>query len=231
MKSVSLIANSGIQFYTFKVNLSQKKQVMKLSADFFEKEEIDAQGNKEYSFVLPYYHEKKQQFIELTDEIISIATDSVTGEIDESKIPAHLIQKIPEHKIVTVRANEAIQTFESTWIPIPYLRKSYDGKKFQQGPETWAMLWINRIPGTNDNSPYTHNIVLAFDTQCNENQQAYLTPTTNDAQNSVFECATHWQDNSFLIARDWYQEWLKGLFDKRMYEMGKNTEDYFFLQF
>lgn len=229
MKSVSLIANSGIQFYTFKVNLSHKNQVMKISADFFEKEEIDAQGNKEYSFVLPYYHEKKQQFIELTDEIISIASNVQTGEIDEDKIPSHLIHKIPEHKIVTVRANEALQTYENTWIPIPYLRKSYDGKKFQQGPETWSMLWISRIPGTNDNSQYTHNIVLAFDTQCNEQQQAYLTPTTNDAQNSVFECATQWSDNSFLVARDWYQEWLKGLFDKKMKEMGKNTEDYFFL--
>ncbi len=229
MKTISLIANSGIQFYSFKVNLSHKNPVMKLSSDFFEKEEIDAEGNKEYSFVIPYYHEKKQQFIELTDEIASVAINPVTGEIDEDKIPPHLMQRIPEHKIITVRANEALQTFESTWLPIPYLRKSYDGKTFQQGPETWAMIWISRIPGTNDNSKYTHTVVLAFDTHCEDNQQEYLVPTVNDAQNSVFECATRWQDNSFLIARDWYQEWLKGVFDNKMQEFGKNIEDYFFL--
>ena len=66
MKNISLIANSGIQFYSFKVNLGLKTDAMKISADFFEKEEIDAEGNKEYTFVFPHYLEKKQYFIELS---------------------------------------------------------------------------------------------------------------------------------------------------------------------
>lgn len=229
MKNISLIANSGIQFFSFKVNLGLKTDAMKISADFFEKEEIDAEGNKEYTFVFPYYLEKKQYFIELSDEITALAMNFQSGEIDEDKIPAHLIQKIPEHKISTVRAREALQTFENTWLPLPYLRKSYDGKKFQQGPETWAMFWYSRIPGTTENSKFTHNIVLAFDTKTEENSQTYLTPTNNDAKNSVFECATHWKDNSFFFARDWVQEWLKGDFDKKMEEQGRKDEDYFFM--
>ncbi|MEA3450569.1 MAG: virulence factor SrfB, partial [Bacteroidota bacterium] len=229
MKNISLIANSGVQFHSFKVNLGLKTSAMKTSADFFEKEEIDAEGNKEYTFVFPHYHEKKQYFIELSDEITALAMDFSTGDIDEDKIPSHLIQKIPEHKIITVRARESLQTFENTWMPIPYLRKSYDGKKFQQGPETWAMIWYSRIPGTTEKSKYTHNVVLAFDTKCEDNDQAYLSPTTNDAKNSIFECATHWKDNSFYFARDWIQEWLKGDFDKKMEELGKKDEDYFFM--
>lgn len=229
MNSISLIADSGIQFHSFKVNLGLKSAAMKVSADFYEKEEIDSEGNKEYTFVFPYYLEKKQYFIELNDEITSIAMDPISGEINEDKIPGHLIQKIPEHKIITVRANEALQIFENTWIPIPYLRKSYDGKKFQQGPETWAMMWYSSIAGSNEKSKYTHNIVIAFDTKTQDNPQAYLTPTSNDAQNSVFECATHWKDNSFFFARDWVQEWLKSDFDKKMQEIGKNIDEYFFL--
>ncbi len=229
MKNISLIANSGVQFFSFKINLGLKTPAMKISADFFEKEEIDAEGNKEYTFVFPYYLEKKQYFIELSDEITALAMNTITGEIDEEKIPPHLIQKIPEHKIITVRARDALQTFENTWLPIPYLRKSYDGKKFQQGPETWSMIWYSRIPGVNENSKYTHNVVLAFDTKSQDNDQAYLTPTKNDAKNSVFECATHWKDNSFFFARDWVQEWLKGDFDKKMENLGRKDEDYFFM--
>ncbi len=56
MKDISLIADSGIQFHSFKINLGQKSQAMKLSGDFFEKEDEDIDGNKEYTFVFPYYH-------------------------------------------------------------------------------------------------------------------------------------------------------------------------------
>jgi len=228
-KNFSLIADSGIQFYTSKINLGTKSNALKVNLDFFEKLEEDIEGNKEYTFVFPYYYEKLQRYIELTDEIRKVAADPATGDIEEEKIPKNLIVKIPEHKIITVRAREAVESYEGMWLPIPYLRKSYDGKKFQQGPETWSMFWYSRIPGTNENSKYTHNVVLAFDTKCEDNDQAYLTPTENDAKNSVFECATHWKDNSFFFAREWVQEWLKGDFDKKMEEQNKDNEGYFFM--
>jgi hypothetical protein len=189
MADFSLIANSGIQFHSVKVNLGMKADAMKVNGDFYEKLEEDIEGNKEITFVFPYYHEKLQKYIEFTEEIQKVATDPATGEIVEARIPQNLIKPIPEHKIVTVRAREAVESYEGVWIPIPYLRKSYDGTKFQQGPETWAMMWISRISGTDDDSEYTHNVVLAFDTRCEDNQEAYLTPTVKDAQNSVFECA------------------------------------------
>jgi len=232
MKDISLIADSGIQFHSFKINLGQKSQAMKLSGDFFEKEDEDIDGNKEYTFVFPYYHEKKQRFIELTDEIQKIAMDPNTRDIDEDKIPSHLMNKISEHKIITVRAREAVQTFEGMWLPIPYLRKSYDGKKFQQGPETWAMIWFSRISGVavdDETSKFTHNVVLAFDTKTSDENEEYLTPTSRDAQNSIFECATHWQDNFHFCARGWVQDWLKSEFEKRQKAAGKRTDEYFFL--
>ena len=230
MAEFSLIANSGIQFYTLKINLGLKSPALKTNADFYEKMEEDIEGNKEFTFVFPYYHEKSQKYIELTDEIKKVAMDVESGEVDESKIPQHLIQKIPEHKIITVRAREAIESYEGIWIPIPYLRKSYDGKKFQQGPETWAMMWFSRLSGINEEtSEFTHNVVLAFDTRCQENEEMYLTPTTRDAQNSVFECATKPNDNFFFCARGWVQDWLKVEFDKKRTLLGKQKEDYLFL--
>jgi len=230
MADISLIANSGIQFHTLKINLGQKSNAMKLSGDFFEKMEEDIDGNKEFTFVFPYYHEKSQRFIELTDEIRKIAMDNDSGEIDEDKIPKHLMAKIPEHKIITVRAREAVEAYEGIWLPIPFLRKSYDGKKFQQGPETWAMAWFSRISGVNeDTDEFTHNVVLAFDTRTEEGGEVYLTPTTRDAQNSVFECATHWKDNFFFCARSWVQDWLKMEFDKKREALGKKNDEFLFL--
>ncbi len=229
MADFSLIANSGIQFHSVKVNLGMKADAMKVNGDFYEKLEEDIEGNKEITFVFPYYHEKLQKYIEFTEEIQKVATDPATGEIVEARIPQNLIKPIPEHKIVTVRAREAVESYEGVWIPIPYLRKSYDGTKFQQGPETWAMMWISRISGTDDDSEYTHNVVLAFDTRCEDNQEAYLTPTVKDAQNSVFECAVKPDDNFFFCARPWVQDWLKNEFEKKRAALGKHDEDYNFL--
>ncbi len=230
MKPVSLIADSGIQFFSFKINLGLSTEAMKISADYYEKEEIDEEGNKEYSFVFPHFYEKKQYYIELTEEIQRLAMDMQTGEINEDKIPAELIQKIPEHKIITVRANEAVNVFENEWLPIPYFRKSYDGKSFQQGPETWAMMWLSRIPSSEAaDGKYTHTLVLAFDTRTEDNEEAYLCPTTIDAKNSVFECATHWKDNFIFVAKDWVQEWLKSTFTKRYEALGRKNDEYFFL--
>ncbi|MBQ3688646.1 MAG: virulence factor SrfB [Bacteroidales bacterium] len=229
MSDFSLIANSGIQFHSVKINLGMKSAAMKVNADFYEKIEEDIEGNKEIQFVFPYYHEKLQKYIELTDEIQKVAVDPQTGEIEESRIPQSLIRTIPEHKIITVRAREAVESYEGVWIPIPYLRKSYDGTKFQQGPETWAMMWISRISGTDDESEYTHNVVLAFDTRCADNNEAYLTPTVKDAQNSVFECAVKPANNFFFCARSWVQEWLRNEFEKKRSALGKNDDEYNFL--
>lgn len=227
MADFSLIADSGLQFHSLKINLGEKSPALKTNLDFYEKMEEDLEGNKEYSFVFPFYYEKQQKYIELTDEIRKIATNPATGEIDEDKIPKHLIEKIPEHKIITVRSREAIEAFEGIWLPIPYLRKSYDGKKFQQGPETWAMMWFSRIQGTEEGEhQYTHNVTLAFDTRTSENDDLYLTPTPRDAQNAIFECATKADDNFFLTARPWMQDWLKAEFEKRN---KKKADEYFFL--
>ncbi len=116
------------------------------------------------------------------------------------------------------------------WLPVPFLRKSYDGKKFQQGPETWAMMWLTRISGlSEEDTEFTHKVVLAFDTRTSDSDSIYLTPTKRDAQNSVFECAANSDDNFFFVARQWTQEWLKSYFDKRREKLGKANDEYWFL--
>ena len=198
MADISIIANSGIQFYKARINLDFQSPELKMNMDFYEKLEQDEEGNKEYTFVFPYFLEKQQKYIELTDDIRKVAQDEETGEIDEDKIPKDLIKKIPEHKIITVRGREAVESYEGMWLPVPFLRKSYDGKKFQQGPETWARMWLSRIPATEESDGYTHNLVLAFDTRCAENEEVYLTPTPRDGQNAIFECATDSENNFFF---------------------------------
>ncbi len=50
-KNFSLIADSGIQFYTSKINLNPKSKALKTNLDFFEKLEEDIEGNKEYTLI------------------------------------------------------------------------------------------------------------------------------------------------------------------------------------
>lgn len=230
MADFTLIANSGIQFYTHKINLGAKSEAMRVNGDFFEKLEEDIDGNKEVSFVFPYYHEKLKKYIELTDDIKKVAFDSQTGQIEESRIPQSLIKTIPDQKIFTSRARDAVQCYEGVWIPIPYLRRSYDGKMFMQGPETWAMVWISRINGVDDDSEFTHNVVLAFDTRCADNNDAYLIPTEHDASNAIFECATNSDDNFFFCSKNWVQEWLRTVFSRKKEQKAIRVEEDLYFQ-
>ncbi len=213
---ITLIANSGVQFYQLQVNMNIGTPAYKKSAEYFEKTVPTNDGGKEITYVFVYFHSKLNCYIELTDEIKRIATDS-SGIIDEAKIPNHLIKKIKDEQVNTSRGKDAIDSYEEVWIPLPYFRKSFDNKKFQPGPETWAMVWLRKIPDTiiTDESTLTHNVVLAFDTRCAANNgDKYLTPDLKDAEGASFECVTDPNYNFFFCSRTWILEWLKANFDK-----------------
>lgn len=211
MKEISLIGNSGIQFYDCKADFSENSDILKLKEEYC----IMKEG-EELKLVFPYYYERKNKYVDK----YSINSDAFRkdGTIDENKIRGNL-EFLTEDKIRTVTAREVLECFEGTWIPVPFFRKGNYDEEFQPGPTTWSRMWFNAISKKNidtfDNS--THNIVLSFDTKCTEEKtNVYVKPTSDDLKGAAFECAYKIEDISEFLNEEWLNDWLIKTFENNM---------------
>lgn len=232
--TISIIANSGIQFVTTQIYLGDKSKAMKLSNTFAEIKHEDEKGNKEYTFEFPYYYADKDKYV-IKQALNPDCIDTETGLIDEDKIRAEFIKTIKENEIYSVKALEAIETFEGIWLPVPFFRKGTYDDDVQQGPETWARMWLTRIPATErKDDSVTHNVVIAFDTKCEDfknpkiNTDRYYIPNTRDADGTIFICPK--DDNVIynFCASEWVQDWLETVYKERLKTHNLKKSEFFF---
>jgi hypothetical protein len=191
MKHVSLIANTGVQFIDFTIDLSEESDAIKVRTLLAEIEKDLGNGEKEFELEFPYHFESQDIYI-VENEINKEAIDSETGFIDEEKIRAEFIREIDEDFIFTIRSRDSINLFEDTWLPIPYFRQKTSGT-FHFGPLTWARVYISKIPEREKDGKQTHKVVLAIDTTCSDgstelNSKSYTVPNLIDADGSAFRC-------------------------------------------
>lgn len=192
--AVSLIANSGIQFIDKKILLSEDSKPMRVKTNFFLERSKKEKGGEEVGMILPIF-----------DDTLGFYVDP--NNTSENKKP------IPEDSIQTYKFKQAVQCFESRWIPIPYFRQGAFEHKLRDGPIGWARLWF----GAETNSDY-YNIVLAFDTKTGNDSSNYIRPEKEDSNNCIFEVAEG-GDAAPLVWEEWCQEWLSNLVKER----GKNA--------
>lgn len=232
--TVSLIANSGIQFHSIKVKLGIDSPALRGSSTFAELHTEDELGNKEYSFEFPYFFADRDIYV-VKQALNPDAFDPETGLVDEDKIRQEFIRQIGEEEIYTIKPIESIETFEGTWLPIPYFRKGTFDDDVQEGPETWARMWLSKIPVAQQrNDGYTHNVVLAFDTKCEDfrnptiNKERYYIPNTRDADGSVFVCPKDENVNYNFCAHEWVIDWLETEYKERLKALGQKKQDFYF---
>lgn len=190
-KQISLIANTGIQFVDFKIDLSEETEALKVRTLLAEIIKDLGNGEKEFELEFPYKYETDDIFI-VENEINKEAVDQDTGDVNEEKIRPEFIREIDEDFVYTVRARDSIDVFEGTWLPIPYFRLKSSGSS-HFGPLTWARVYISKIPERERKGKETHSVVLAFDTTCSDgssaiNSVAYNVPNIIDADGSGFAC-------------------------------------------
>lgn len=231
---ISLIANSGIQFVSTKIRLSSDSDALKGSNTYAEIVSVDERGNKEYSFEFPYYYAEKDKYI-VRQAINPDAIDAESKKIIEEKIRPEFIKEIKEEEIYSIKPVESLETFEAVWLPIPYFRKGTFDDDVQQGPETWARMWYSKIPASElKNDGYTHNLVIAFDTKCedfqnpNINKDRYFIPNTRDANGSVFVCPKDDTINYNFCAHEWVLDWLETEFKARQKALNLKKQEFFF---
>ena len=215
----TLIANSGIQFITRKINLGDKSQAMATRFEFALLKETDTMGNTIHSFAIPFYDEKEKTYVYIEQDEYPELFDRCGNIKDISKVRPEQLKKISEKSVLTANAREMLDIFEGVWLPLPYFRMEYFEKtEIHLGPETWSRLFLSKIKSNEDseNGKYTHAVTLAFDTNCTAakelNRDLMLVPTIEDAQGYKFTCVDDTKCVSKLVnwlgQRDWVDQWI-----------------------
>ncbi len=217
---LSLIANSGIQFIERHVNLDENSDAFEQRSRFAEIVTKDEIGEKEYELVFPYLFKKKEKYV-IKDSINREAIDKETGKIIEELIKEDYIQYINEKKgdkYYNVQARDSIETYEGTWLPLPFFRKAGENK-LHPGPYSWARMWLSKISSKEQkNDDATHNVIIAFDTRTEDKGEDsdYYVPEDIDAeQGSIFKCSNNDDATFNFCGIDWVQEWLEKEFEER----------------
>src|SRR5690554_1759599 len=158
--TTDIIINSGIQFISILVNLTDEvvnKVKLRFSEEIVEqKDEGDVYRLKEV-----YYWDDEEMFIDKNS--INQEAYSKYGVLEPKDINREYIIEIEEDETYSVSGKEALEICEGHWIPVPYfrIRQSVD-RPFHHGPEDWCRM--NLQPQINDELGTTHVLVLAFDT-------------------------------------------------------------------
>ncbi len=217
---ISLIANSGIQFYDIPLSLGDDSPAAKFR---FEYAEQDEPANDRVYVAIPYTLENGQIISRIDINADAFRPD---GSVDESRIRPENRVRLREDQLISIQGRNALNLFEGTWLPLPYFRSEHNNPRaLKQGPHSWARMYLGKI-GTQqqtDGSGFTHKLVLAFDTHCDDedqpvmNAQNYLVPDSRDPKGGVtqFACASHEDTNGFWLSQRWVAEWLEGELLKR----------------
>lgn len=228
---ISLIANSGIQFYDIPLSLGDTTSAFKLR---FEYAELDDSANDRVYLAVPYALENGQYISRIDINADAFRAD---GSVDEAKIRPENMVRLREDQFVSIQGRDALNLLEGTWLPVPYFRAEHNNARaLKQGPQSWARMYLGRV-GTQQQlagSTVTHKLVLAFDTHCDDeddpvvNAQNYLVPDSRDPKGgqTQFVCASHEDTNGFWLSQRWVNDWLEGELIKRKASLPRQfTED------
>lgn len=185
MKEISIVADTGIQFLEFKINLESDAKLLKI------KQEISfVEEDGEALLVIPQYDEENDCYIDM---------------MDPSK-------KIEEHQVYTIKAEQSLSCFEGTWLPIPIFTENHNAtkQKYDNGPFGWARIWISQLP---TDKLHTHSIVLAFDTKYDRNSEhnkdhktgedKHISLSGSDDQNCTFSLASDINEIDEFLGEEW----------------------------
>lgn len=204
---VSLIADTGVQFLDFGVNVhaipeGQKRPLKDLRVEFatpngmqwhalFEglKKGLEGQTAQDDEEGL-FYQGPKGQAVEYYQDA------NGWFELDVGLI-------------------SSLDLFDGQWLPVPFLWLN-PPSTYGEGPSSWCLLRIVRLEKT-DTDGNTHRITFAFDTRSLPERQnmAYLAPGPQDSSlGRLFHLACDSAQMQWFLDKDWVQSWLKDLYEE-----------------
>lgn len=222
--TIDLIVNSGIQYLTIPINLSEKV-INKTKLLFSDNEVSENEQGKFYELQEVLYWESEDVFID--KESINKEAYSHYGELNMENINRNYVIEIEEEKIYSTNAKEALEICLGHWIPIPYFRIRSDIQEpYHHGPKHWCRMNIQE--DKNEELGTTHSLVLAFDTNAEEESTDYEKLNLRDASNSGnerFKCVTQKRHAAEFYTSESLWDWMYNIFtlDKDRTRKNKNT--------
>ena len=200
----TLIANSGIQLFTFRLKIGKHDRFKEWFREWYDNEseewklelleevltedEVTAYFKKIELYKAGYYANADGKF-----DIDELRHDGIYPiQLDDQKCDG------VEGDIFSLtfhdRAN-CISSFENQWLPIPYFFKRTE-RKFKFGPLNWVRAKF--IPVKSDGANREYDVVLAFDTRTTYEDEAYNeNPVFPDKFRSEIELALC--ENEFFL--------------------------------
>jgi hypothetical protein len=214
MDYISLIANTGIQFADYRIQLDQEK-FRTLKFNYYEG--LD-------SFSLKYWFEELieirniAKFIRKSDLTqLGIRADqlndfNVIQRIEESSV---MLFYEGEERTFSIRnAERTLKAFEKQWIPLPYFKNNQINTNLF-GPTDWVRMWYeyNAENGT-------LQIVLSIDTTISSDNTQNHTPQFNSNPNENKYCLCSNEDSIMSFMSEftncqWVSSWLEGIIPKK----------------
>ena len=219
MNNISLIANSGIQFVEIGVSIFHDSDLLKKKKYFAELKDKTGQN---IELVVPYYRKDTGEYI-IREGINPEAIDP-SGKITEELIHNDFSIPIDDSQRYRISYHDALNLYEEAWIPVPYLKTNKQGNgelTYAGGPWGWARMYIARASLSEQEGNITHKIILAFDTQVQEDDPEYVTLKNKDIneyqiENHAFTCPLEDSKLIDFTSNEWVFDWLSDIFDARV---------------
>ena len=174
----SLIANSGIQLFTFRLVINTQEQFKQWFHEWYD---TDKTGKEVWKLELVhevvtedckiYYRTAEllrggyQPGADLDVEVLK--EDGIWPLKIDDELCDGVEGKI--YKLTFTDRENKLNFFENEWLPIPYFFKR-TAKKFKFGPLNWSRFKL--VPVKEENGEKTYDVILAFDTRATYEEEA-----------------------------------------------------------
>lgn len=212
MHSISLIHNSGIQFYELEERLVIDTCTNERVLDplyFYEYEE-----NGKIKLEVAYYFAGSKQCLRHSDLVAGGYLHPVTNQLVKEDEINKVMNWIDPQKLIRInKLTERIGEFhesglkqiENVWLPIPYFERNLDGGS--NAPSNWCRMKLYRIDSESTEDIKVYKVLLAFDTDAREGQdkeapyflgETFRTFTLCGVSNNLVEQMPHVQQEAVL---------------------------------
>jgi hypothetical protein len=185
--SISLIANSGIQFHRFELKIDPNEDVIKSMG--FQEYSDDPDSNTTPTLLLSYYlpdqdfwvSKKMLKELSYIDSNNNLLLDNINYNIvngfasDDSDKDFYTIGDVQD----CMETYSSLDGEPDKWLPLPYFKKNTNEQSLF-GPISWARFCIKNISKKEDKIK-TYKVALAFDTTMDaKTQSTYFVPKKGD---------------------------------------------------
>ena len=172
----SLIANTGIHFVTFQIEVNTQDPHKMWFHEWYDKQNGEWCLDVAYKLASEDVYYKKKEIFE--GGYLNVTNDEISTEIlrEDGISPIKVDDEMAEgisgevYKINFQDKQCCLSDFENQWLPVPYFFKK-TSKRLSFGPLNWSRMKL--LPVDEYNGIKKYNVVLAFDTRAGYESNEY----------------------------------------------------------